>query len=55
MTYCELCCVSLVSGVQLFDVILGVLDDDLVWVAIELEHNGNEVLLAIFYPPACEL
>ena len=55
ITYGKLCCVPLVSRVELFDVVLCVFNDDLMRVAIELEYNCYEVLLPIFDPPAREL
>lgn len=52
---CELLCVALVCTVQLFHVVLGVLDDDLVRLAIKSEYNDNIVFLAVFSPPGREL
>ena len=48
-------CVSLVSGVDLLHIVLGVSDDDLVRVAVELEDHSDQVLLSILNVPASEL
>ena len=55
ITYGKLCCVTFICAVQLFDVVLGVLDDDLVWLPIKAEHNHDVVLLTVLHPPGCEL
>ena len=52
---CQLRCIPLVSGVKLFHVVLCVLDYDFVRVAIESEHDRDQVLFAILDPPTCEL
>ena len=54
-TYGKLCCVAFVSTVELFDVVLGVLDDNLVGLPIKAEHNHDVVLLTVLYPPRGEL
>ena len=54
-TYWELLCVSLVSGVDLLHVILSVSDYDLMRIAVELEDDSDQVLLAVFNKPTCEL
>ena len=55
ITYSKLLSVSLVSRVDLLDVILRVFNDNLMRVAIKLEDDRDEVLLAVFNPPTCEL
>ena len=54
-TYSKLQCVSFIGRVDLFHIVLCVLDYDLMGVTIELENNGNEVLFSIFDPPAGEV
>jgi len=55
VTYIKLRCVSLVSRVELLDVVLGILDDDLVGLAVETENYHDGVLLSVFCPPRREL
>ena len=43
--------VTLVGRVDLFDVVLGVFYDNLVRVAVKVEHHRDHVLLPIFNPP----
>ena len=52
---CQLRCVSLVSGVELLNIVLCVLDYNLMRVAIESEYDRDEVFLSIFDPPTSEL
>jgi hypothetical protein len=47
----DLAVVFLLARVNLFDVIFGVLDYDLVWFPIELINDGDLIPLPVFYPP----
>ena len=55
LTYIELLCVTLVSGVEFLHVVLSVLDDDLVRLAVKAENDDDVVPLPVFHPPRCEL
>ena len=51
----QLRCIALVCTVKLLDVVLGVLDDNLMWLPIQSENNDDIVLLTVLDPPWREL